>query len=156
MSETEQLTKDEFHKKMGVELFNSVWDLMEKDLRTPEENDLMIHAAHASRYHWGEIGTPVNFVRGEWQISRVYSLLGRPESAIHHAQRCLEICQEHNIGDFDLAYAYEALARAYAVAQQADECQRYLVLAEQLGNQIQEKEAQELLFNDLKTIPEVN
>ena len=24
----------------------------------------MIHAAHASRYHWGEVGEPVNLARG--------------------------------------------------------------------------------------------
>jgi len=41
----------------------------------------MIHAAHASRFHWGEIGKPINLGRGEWQISRVYSVLNRPESA---------------------------------------------------------------------------
>ena len=42
----------------------------------------MLHAAHASRFHWGEVGEPVNFARGEWQISRVYAVLGRPEPAI--------------------------------------------------------------------------
>jgi hypothetical protein len=27
----------------------------------------MIHAAHASRYHWSRAGTTVNLGRGEWQ-----------------------------------------------------------------------------------------
>jgi hypothetical protein len=37
----------------------------------------MLHAAHASRYRWGEVGVAVNLARGEWLGSRVYSVLGR-------------------------------------------------------------------------------
>jgi len=62
-------------------LFNLVWSLLDKKDRTKEEDDKMIHAAHASRFHWGEIGKPINLGRGEWQISRVYSVLNMPESA---------------------------------------------------------------------------
>ena len=46
-------------------------------------------AARASRFHWGEVGEPVNRVRGEWQCSRVYAVLGRAEPALWHARRCL-------------------------------------------------------------------
>ena len=73
----------------------------------------MIHAAHASRYHWGEAPEckPENLARGEWQVSRVYTVVGFPEAALRHARRCLDICEEHGLGDWDLAYAYEAVAR---------------------------------------------
>ena len=54
--------------------------------------------------------------RSEWQCSRVYAVLGRPEPALHHARRCLELCEQHGIGDWVLGFAYEALARAHAVA----------------------------------------
>ena len=53
----------------------------------------MIHAAHASRYHWGEVGDDVNLARGEWQCSRVYAVLGRGEPALWHARRCVEIAE---------------------------------------------------------------
>jgi len=109
LSETAQ------HRKLGIDLFNYVWTLLEKPDRTREESEGMIHAAHASRWHWSVVGAPVNFARGEWQISRVYAVLGRGESALVHALRCLEICRANEIGDFDLAYAYEALARAWSV-----------------------------------------
>ena len=47
----------------------------------------MIHAAHASRYHWSQVGEPVNVAHGEWQCSHVYAALGRAEPALHHARR---------------------------------------------------------------------
>ena len=39
----------------------------------------------------------------------------RGEPALVHAQLCLDTCVEHGIGDFDIAYAHEAMARAYRV-----------------------------------------
>ena len=77
-------------RQLAVDLFNHVWTLLDTDERTPEQDVEMIHAAHASRHHWGEVGTPVNVARGEWQISRVYATLGRGEPALFHAQRCLD------------------------------------------------------------------
>jgi len=106
---------DAARRQLAVDLFNHVWTLMEMPDRTPRQDVEMIHAAHASRHHWGEVGTPVNFARGEWQVSRVYSLLGRGEPALVHARLCLDTCVEYGIGDFDLAYAHEAMARAYRV-----------------------------------------
>ncbi len=113
----------------------------------------MVHAAHASRFHWGKVGTPVNFAQGEWQISRVYSVLKRPEPALFHARRCLDQCKEASIQDFDLAYACQALARASAVAGRRDDSKRYIVRAREAGETIKKKEDRDLLFNDLKTIP---
>lgn len=145
--------KQALHKKLGIDLFNLVWTFLEKSDRTQQDNDTMLNAAHASRYHWGEAGTPLNFARGEWQISRVYSVLGRTEPALYHAGRCLELCQQNNFGDFDLAYAYEALARAYAVAGQADERDRNLKLAQQAGEQIAEEDDKQLFLSDIATVP---
>ena len=141
------------HRQLAVSLFNHVWKLIEKPERTREENDEMIHAAHASRWHWGLVGTPVNFARGEWQISRVYAVLARGEAALVHALRSLELCQAHGIGGFDLAYAYEALARAWATLGSAEETGRYLALARETGARIKEVDDKELLLKDLETIP---
>jgi hypothetical protein len=38
--------------------------LLDKKNRTPEKNEKMIHAAHASRFHWSVIGTPLEFEKG--------------------------------------------------------------------------------------------
>jgi hypothetical protein len=71
----------------------------------------MLHMAHASRYHWEQVGTPANLARGEWLCSRVYAVLGRPEPALHHARRVVQICERNGIGDWDLAFSHEAVAR---------------------------------------------
>ncbi len=143
---------EEEHKKFAVGLFNFTWSLLDKKDRTEEEDDKMIHAAHASRYHWGEIGKPVHFERGEWQISRVYSVLKRSEPALYHAKRCLAICKEIKIGGFDIAFAYEAMARAHAMAGDKSECQKFLQLAKEAGEKIKKKEDREYFSGELETI----
>jgi hypothetical protein len=144
-------TKEE-HRKSAIDLFNLTWSLLDKKDRTKEEDDKMIHAAHASRFHWGEVGTPLEFERGEWQISRVYSVLKRSEPALYHAKRCLEICKKNNIGDFDIAFAYEALARACAVAGLKTQCEENLELAKRAGLQIKKEEDRNYLLSELKTV----
>jgi hypothetical protein len=140
------------HKKLGIDLFNYTWELLDKAQRTREEDDTMIHAAHASRFHWGKAGTAVNLARGEWQISRVYAVLGRAEPSRFHGQRCLELCQENGIGDFDLAFAYEALARAASVAENEAAKVKYLALAQEAAQHIAETDDRELVVHDLETI----
>ena len=153
MSEQTEDAARQTHRRLAADLFNFVWTLLDKTERTQAEEDLMVHAAHASCYHWMQVGQPVNQARGEWQIARVYAVLGRPEPARDHAQRCLDICQENGIGDFDLAYAYEALARASAVAGAIDARARYLALAQEAGERIQDADDKRLLLGDLATIP---
>jgi len=156
MAEEKKYTEQEWHKRAAITLFNLVWSLLDKKDRTKQEDDKMVHAVHASRFHWGEIGTPVEFERGEWQISRVYSVLNKPQSTLYHAERCLEICKEHNIGDFDIAFAYEAMARAHAVAGDKSDCEKHIKLAKEAGEQIKKKEDKDLFFGDLKTVPGYN
>jgi tetratricopeptide (TPR) repeat protein len=115
----------------------------------------MIHAAHASRYHWGQVptATPAHLARGEWQISRVYAVLGRPEPALHHARRVLGLCQENSIGDWDLAFAYEALARARAIAGDTGQAREYTDQALAAAEDIATEEDRDLVLADLETIP---
>lgn len=140
-------------RKLAVDTFNETWTLLEKANRTQEETDRMIHAAHASRYHWEQAGTVVNLVRGEWQCSRVYAVLGLSESARYHARRCLELCEANGIGDFDLAFAHEAMARASAATGAREEALQHLSLAEEAGGKIADAEDREHFVADLAAGP---
>ncbi|MGZ4150682.1 MAG: hypothetical protein ACXVQJ_11610, partial [Actinomycetota bacterium] len=94
-------------RQRGVALFNATWGLIE----SRADDVRMLHMAHASRFAWGEAPEcrPENAARGEWLCSRVYAVLGRAEPALWHAHGCLDVCEAAGIGDWDLAYAYEAM-----------------------------------------------
>ena len=147
-------------RSLAIGLYNRAWELLEIAERTPDQNDELVHAAHASCYHWGEVGTPVNRARGEWQCSRVYAVLGRPEPALHHARRCLAILEEHAAAadrggaeDWDAAAAYEALTRAHAVAGDRVESDRWAIRAREACATIADPADREIIEQDLATIP---
>jgi hypothetical protein len=142
-------------RQLGVDLYNDTWRLLEKE-RTPAEDEELLHQVHASAYHWlrAPESEPKNRARSEWLCSRVYSVLGRAEPALHHAERCLAICEQHagNVEDWDLAFAYEALARASRVAGNEAEAQRYQHRGRELAEQISDPEDKEIVLRDYATL----
>ena len=121
------MTPDE-HRALGVELYNRTWELLEAGA-APDE---IVDTAHASAFHWehAEGATVANRARSHWLCSHVYARLERPEPALHHAERCFALVHDNpkKMEDFDLPAAYEALARAHAVAGGSQQAQRFLEL----------------------------
>ncbi len=136
-------------RRLAAALFNRTWELLLKPERSIADDDEMIHAAHASRHHWGVVGKPVNFARGEWQCSRVYSVLGRAEPALHHASRCLTLATENALDSFDIGAAHEAMARAYRVAGDPDRMAIHLAAADDAAVHITDAEDRKILNDDL-------
>jgi DNA-binding transcriptional MerR regulator len=144
----------ETERRLGVDLFNKTWTLMEKTDRTVEENDEMIHCAHASAYQWMQVGTQANRARSEWQCSRVHAILGHVEPALRHARRCLELVEgtPDDMKDWDLPAAYEALARAHMVADEVEETRRFVELGRAATAKIEDEDDRAVIEADFATI----
>ena len=140
------------HRELAVELFNLTWELMDRPHRTAEDTDHMIHAAHASRYHWGVVGEPINWQRGEWQVSRVYAIAGHPHACLYHAQRCMMITETYEIGGFDRAFAHEALTRAYSLLDDAEMMEKHLAMGRALAEQIEDEGDRTYTLGEFATI----
>lgn len=141
------------HRRLGIDLFNHTWTFLEKPERTAAEDDAMIHAAHASRYHWSQATQePKHQARGEWQLARVYTVAGRPEPAIYHARKCLEWCERGRVEDWDIAFAHEALARAHKLAGNAADAERHKRLAREAGDAIADAGDREHFDDDWATL----
>ena len=146
------------HRQLGKDLFNHTWTLIERADRTPAETDEMVHATHASSFHWSRGGgTLANVARGQWQIARVYATLGRGEAALWHANRCLELveaAQKAGVADdWDLAAALEGLARAHAVAGDRAAAIETRARAKAALADIADPEDRQIIEQDLETTP---
>jgi len=115
----------EFHRKIAARSFNGTWEYLDMKKRTKEDDQEMLHLAHASRYHWGLIGTPRNRAVGDWLLSRVYADMGQPELSLRFAESSLALCKENRLVDI-VHTANEAMARAYAVSRNYPRAKRYL------------------------------
>jgi hypothetical protein len=143
----------ESERQLAAGLFNDVWRLLDMPKREPEQDDEMLHAAHASRYHWGNVGEAVTWARGEWLCSRVYSVLGRAEPAVWHAKRCLELLTEFGgEEDWDEAAAYEALARAYGVAGEEEHMRDWLARAREAVETIENPDDRRPIEEDIRAL----
>jgi uncharacterized protein YndB with AHSA1/START domain len=141
------------HRAFARSLNGLVWRLLAGTGRTEEDDARMVDAAHASQYHWREAGGPPA-TRGEWLVSHVYAVLGRPEPALHHARRCLELAgTEAGVADFDHAYAAEAMARALACAGDLDRAAAWHSRATAAGATIADDEDRKIFTEDLATGP---
>jgi len=65
----------------------------------------------------------------------------------------LAICEANGIGEFDLAFCYEALARAHAVAGDSDEARRWQQRGLALVSDVDDDEDREILVADLASVP---
>jgi DNA-binding transcriptional MerR regulator len=143
------------HRTLGVDLFNKTWTLMEKPTRTPEENDALIHCAHASAFHWQQVGTQANRARSEWQCSRAHVILGQVEQALYHARRCHELVVANEDGSmeiWDLPGAYEALARAHLAAGHREEAAHWAKLGREATARIDDEDDRKVMEADFATI----
>jgi hypothetical protein len=153
MRDEDRPVAPEIHRRLAIDLNQLTWRLLEAEKRTPDEADEMLQAAYASCYHWRQAGTPREQARGHWLISRVCVVLACSQAALYHAGRSLAICEQHGYGDFDMAYAYEAMARAAAAAGRAQESAEYQQFAQKAGEAIAGDEDRKLFFSDFAANP---
>jgi hypothetical protein len=127
-----RLTKSEreFHRKSAVTCFNRAWDYLDMKKRDPAAEEMMLHLAHASRYHWSIVGTPRNQAVGDWQLARVYAAVGAPELSLQFALSALNTCEKKHLDEL-LPSALEGVARAYAAAGDSTNGRRILKMARQ-------------------------
>ena len=146
-SYTEPQASLHFAKKLN----NQVWALLVKMDRTKSENELILHAAHGSAFHWLQAGKGVNRQRAEWLLAHVYTELEQTQLALHYANSCLESSRQFSeeLEEFDWAYAYLALARAQALAGQKKEVIGNLKPATEHIAKIKDKEDKKLVLNDM-------
>lgn len=102
----------------AVELNNAVWDWLEAEDYDAPAAEQKVHAAHASCYHWIQVGGAANHARALCLIANVYAAIGDGANAVRYARRCIELTKANSdeLADWDWAFAYDALARAHAAA----------------------------------------
>ena len=127
------------------------WELLGTSERPKQQDDELIEAAYASLYCWRQVGIEVNLQRGLWLVAHVHTVLGDSEQAVRYARSCLELTEAHtdNMQDFDVAYAYEGISRAMALARDERAARGYRLAAHEAGERISDPEDKEIFMTDL-------
>ena len=140
------------HRRCAAALFEGVLELLSRPSRTFDEDRGMVHAAHASCWHWSVVGRPVNRARGEWLVSRVYAVLGKGVQAREHADHYRSMCDDHGLDEYDRAFAHEAIARAAAVQGAAQEVADHVQYGLAAAAQVTEETERAWAIKNLGTV----
>src|SRR5258708_4049149 len=148
MTEEKTFTLSQAQHHFAVDFHGRTWELLDKQKRTADENERMLAYAYASFAHWLAAGTAVRHQRGEWMLARVYAVLGDGHLALQHAQRCVELlhANEGEMEDFDFAFAYESVARGFAIEGDRTQAEKFIEKAQSAGKAIAEKDDREIFF----------
>lgn len=103
----------DWHRAQAVEINNAVWAQLDAVKVGTAGITGLVRGAYAAAYHWERArgATPANEARARYLIGKAWLASGRPDQALDYGNRTLAQCEEHGLGDFDLAYAHELRAR---------------------------------------------
>lgn len=112
---------------------NLATELMNQPQRTPAEAELMLQAAEASREFWLKCGTWENEERGDYLLALVNNKLGRPEQALEHAAKALEVIAKNGEEVVDEAFINLAMADAFRLLSDRGHYDKSMARAEELA-----------------------
>jgi hypothetical protein len=94
---------------------NRAWTLAEMLQRTPEEDEELLHAAHAAMFFWNILGTPSHRAHAALLLAHAYALLNLPEPAARYLGRSLPFFLQNECAPSELAFAHAIAANVAAV-----------------------------------------
>lgn len=140
------------HRFFAADCFNRAWALMDLDQRTSEQERLMVALNQASIYHWLQRAdcTAQQLSVGHWQASRIQVLLDHADEALRQAEVCLSFSA--GLAPFYRGYAFEAMARAEALANRLLPAADYKQRALDLAADVSDAADRQRLLDDLATL----
>jgi hypothetical protein len=114
-----------WHKRFAARSNNRAWELASRD-RTPAEDRELLDLAHASAWHWAQVGTELNRMRATLLLAAVHAELGMGASALALAREMHGYFAARATDDWELAmmHAIDAHA-AHAAGLVAEHRQAY-------------------------------
>ena len=144
----------EWHRTFAPQAFNHTWELLDRDVRTPDEDEDMLTSTFAQRFHWYHVGDARSRAIADWQVSRVAALLGYADLARRFGERSLAVSEENELGAFVTGFAHEAIARAAAEVDDVDTFTEHLEMAKALLPEVEDIEERDVLASDLAEMSE--
>jgi len=143
-----------WNRWFAVECNNRAWRLAEQALRTPAEDEEMVHAAHAAALHWSKVGTELHRARASMLLGQVHALVGDGRRALHYARESFAfVSARDDTPGWELAFAHAVLANAAAANDERSLHNTHYARAKALGSALTDDEERALFEATLRTVP---
>lgn len=132
---------------------NRAWTLSEQLVRTPDEDQEMLHAAHAAAYLWQQIGAAHNNAMADMLLAQIHALLGNAAYATLYASRSHQFFTNRRSEIWELALAHAILAHAAFCNEDAGLHRASFLSAQEWVAQLSDPQDKEIVLATLRVIP---
>lgn len=142
-----------WQRRLASQANNRAWQLSESPARTAEEDEEMLHAAHAALYFWKIVGNASNHAHAALLLAHVYALLGLGSAARQYFAKSQPVFFEHAAEAWELALAHAVAANVAAANQEAESHREHYELANKLIEALPSPEDREILSATFRVLP---
>jgi hypothetical protein len=142
-----------WQRRLAAQANNRAWRLSELPERTPEQEEEMLHAAHAAMHFWNIVGNAGNHAHAAQLLAHVYALLRAPDRAAHYLSRSEPFFLGNDCAPWEKACAFAVKASVAAAAGQSRDHASSYAEAERRIAELPEPEEREILQATLRVVP---
>jgi hypothetical protein len=141
-----------WHKRFAMSCNNRAWDLAAGPRSTAETCE-MLDIAHASAWHWSQVGTEQNRMRATMLLAEVHALAGDGASALAYAREMRSYFLGRETPDWELAFTHAICAHAAHAAGEANEHRISYGLAVQALDAIADPDERAVVARTFEQVP---
>ena len=143
---------EQWQRKFAMSCNNRAWQLSVQARSLAQDRE-MLSTAHASAWHWAQVGTELNRMRATMLLAEVHALLGLGPSAFAFASEVRDYFLGQDRPDWEIGFTHAIYAHAAWAAGNTQEHQSgYLKAAAAIGK-ITEDEDRALVARTFAQVP---
>ena len=143
----------QWQKRLASQANDRAWTLTEQDLRSAEEDEEMLQAAHTSMYCWKIVGTDRNHAHAAQLLAHVYALLGLAVPATYYHVKSSHFFESSQNDPWETALAHAVSANVAYASENSEEHRENYRKAEEIIQNLAEPEDKRILNATLCVVP---
>ncbi len=142
----------QWHRKFAMACNNRAWELS-VEIRTPARDTELLNLAHASAWHWAQVGTELNQMRAKMLLAEVHAALDFGSSALRLAQEMRDYFSKIDTPDWEIAFVHTVYAHAASAAGDSTEHRRAYVNAVAAIAAVADNEDRQVVERSFRLVP---
>ncbi len=142
-----------WQRRLAAQANNRAWRLSESSSRSPQDDEDMLQAAHASMHLWKLAGNAGNRAHAAQLVAHVYALLKLPNPAKYFLAQSEPFFVERDCAPWERACSFAVKASIAAAAGESEVHASSYREAERLIAALPEQEDRDILNATLRVVP---
>ena len=142
-----------WQRRLASQANNRAWRLSEVPSRSPEEDEEMLHAAHAAMYFWKIVGNANNRSHAAQLLAHVYALLKLAVPAKYYLAQATPTFFNGDSAPWEVAIAHAVAAGVASVCAEHESHKMHYAEAVRLIAALEDPEDREIINATLKVVP---